>query len=103
MQQGHHDIFLVPAIAMRARRGLQAVLHPVDWKSAKIAVEKSQMIKHPVCYLAGERTEMTANNLPVFLSAFFHRGKFSPYFVGTAHHALLCRFSGFQPFVRGQQ
>ena len=67
VQQCHHNIFFIPAIAVGAGCSLQAVLHPVDGEPAKIAVEQLQVFKHPVGHLAGKRTEMAADDLPVFL------------------------------------
>src|SRR5437667_352247 len=43
-----HDVFLVAAVAMRARRGLQRVSEPVDRVTARIAGEQREMGEDPI-------------------------------------------------------
>jgi hypothetical protein len=45
VDQCHHDIIVVASVAMRARRGLQAVAEPVHREAAIIAVEQLQDVR----------------------------------------------------------
>src|SRR3546814_19586375 len=54
VEQRHHDIFLVAAIAVRARRGLQAMFEPIDRKAAIIAAEQLQMLEDALAIVRRE-------------------------------------------------
>ena len=76
VQQRHHDIFLVTAIAMRARCGLERMLQPVDREAAIIAVKQTQMGQHALRQRRCKGPECTGNRGPVLGRPLFHGAEF---------------------------
>ncbi len=76
VEQRHHHIALVAAVAMRAGRGLQRMLEPAHRKAAEIAIEQLEMFEHAFGQVLGEGAVFPADDRPVFLGALLHRAEF---------------------------
>jgi hypothetical protein len=75
VEQRHHDIFLIAAIAVRAGRGLQAMLEPIDRKAAIVAAEQLQMVEDAPAIVRGELLLLARDDVPVFLRPVDHRAE----------------------------
>src|SRR3546814_18823441 len=75
VEQRHHDIFLVAAIAVRARRGLQAMFEPIDRKAAIIAAEQLQMLEDALAIVRREFLLLARAAVPILLRPVVHRSE----------------------------
>src|SRR3546814_18421890 len=67
VEQRHHDIFLVAAIAVCPGRGLQAMFEPIDRKAAIIAAEQLQMIEDALAIVRRELLLLARDDVPILL------------------------------------
>src|SRR3546814_19916476 len=76
VEQRHHDIFLVAAIAVCPGRGLQAMFEPIDRKAAIIAAEQLQMIEDALAIVRRELLLLARDDVPILLRPVDHRAAF---------------------------
>ncbi len=76
MNKAADDIFFTLAILMCPRCGLQTVGQPVANKTAKVAVQQTQMGHYTVNQSVRKVVVSLANDLPIICRAFVHARKF---------------------------
>ena len=78
VEQGAHDVLVVLAGAVGARRRLQRVLEAVDGEAAGVALEQPQVGEHAVGQPGGERQVVVGDDAPVQRRALGHRVERGP-------------------------
>src|SRR3546814_12609222 len=89
VEQRHHDIFLVAAIPVGTRRGLQAMFNPIDRKTAIIGAEELQLIENPLAISRREFLLLAAVVVPILIRTLEQRMVCG----GIVRHSVLCILS----------
>ena len=73
VEQGAHDVLVVLAAAVGARRRLQRVLEAIDGEAAGVTLEHPQVGEHAVGETGGELQVVAGDDAPVERRALRHR------------------------------